>query len=293
MSVKSTLHETEKSERNGRNELTELQEKLLEMLKWFHNTCEANGFVYYALGGTLIGAVRHQGFIPWDDDIDVGMPRPEYERFIEFMRQNPDERYVLEAPLEHKDFVQTACKLYDTTTTFVEKNPYKTRRGIFLDVFPIDGVGDTPEECQKTYKKFSHTNHLVLMKVCSFRKGRGFIKNASLVVGRLLPYSWRKKIKKLNDIGRAHEYDKSKYVGNLMGSWGSREIVEREWLGEPVKRKFEDGEVNCPQNSDAYLTNIYGDYMQLPPEDKRQGHHEALYLDLERSYLENSKEENA
>lgn len=121
--------------------MTEIQLKLLDMLKWFHEFCIENKLRYYALGGTMLGAIRHKGFIPWDDDIDVGMPREDYDKMIELVIDKQDEKYRLEKPLQNKDFVYQYCKLYDTSTTLVENTRYKTKRGVYLDIFPLDGIG--------------------------------------------------------------------------------------------------------------------------------------------------------
>jgi len=115
----------------------ELQKYLLEMIRWFHDFCESHNLRYYALGGTMLGAVRHQGFIPWDDDLDVGMPREDYEKLYTLMKYHPGDRYMLETPYsDAPEFNYCFSKLYDTETTLVENLKYKIKRGLYIDFSP-------------------------------------------------------------------------------------------------------------------------------------------------------------
>ncbi len=271
--------------------MTEIQQKLLPMLEWFHGFCAENGLRYYAIGGTLLGAVRHGGFIPWDDDIDLGLPRKHYEKFCELMRGEKNGRYVAETIADgNKDFIYGFCKLYDTSTTVISKNRFKTKRGLFIDVFPIDGIGDTLENGKKNYKKIEFKNRLIIAKRAKMSRGKPFYQNAAIFAAKFLPFGWRKAIVKVHRKCAARDYDASEYVGNLFGHWHEREIVKREWMGEPTLKKFETVEIFCPERSDLYLTSIYGDYMTPPPENKRIPEHDALYVDLNKSYLEKDNE---
>ncbi len=111
----------------------ELQECLLEMLHWFHDFCISHNLRYYALGGTMLGAARHKGFIPWDDDLDVGMPRDDYEKLFTLMKYHPGDRYMLETPYSNApEYNYCFFKLYDTKTTLVENLKYKIKRGVYM-----------------------------------------------------------------------------------------------------------------------------------------------------------------
>ncbi len=267
--------------------MTEVQEKLLLMLKWFHAFCEEHGLRYFVLGGALLGAVRHKGFIPWDDDIDIGLPRTDYERFKNCMKELPQgSRYVLETPLEHKEFGISFCKLFDTSTTRIENTRFKPLRGLDIDIFPLDGIGNTYAESLKNYKKIHFKKGYQYIKTCAFRKGRKFYKNFVIFCARCLPFAWKRLAKKIDRLCAARPYEECVYIANLLGKWGKREIVERSWMGEPTLYPFEDMQVYGPCDAEKYLTAVYGDYMQLPPEEERVGGHDYLYVDLNTPYAE-------
>lgn len=272
--------------------MTDLQKELLVMLKWFHEFCVKNNLRYYAIGGTLLGAVRHKGFIPWDDDVDLGMPRKDYKRLVECIKnEQSDSGYVLETPLIKKDFVYQYCKLYDTKTTLVENTRYKTKRGIYLDIFPLDGIGNTLEESQKNFKTIDRKNNYIMTKVCALSKHRKLYKNIAIVISRCIPIpSWRTVLYKVDKLCESREFDTYKYVANLFGNWHEKEIVKREWLGRPTLYMFEDIQIYGPQDANSYLSALYGNYRQLPPIEKQKSHHDYLKLDLNVSYLDEKRE---
>lgn len=266
-----------------------LQKRLVDILKWFHEFCESNDLKYYVLGGTLLGAIRHKGFIPWDDDIDVGIPRDDYDRLKKIM-ENANGRYILETPeSKKKDFVYSYCKLYDTETTLVENTRYKTKRGIYLDIFPLDGIGNTLEESKVNFKKIDRINNIISTKTCALSKRRKLYKNLAIIASRCVPrfiINWKKQIEKVNDICKSRPYNDYKYVGNLLGNWHEKEIAKREWFGTPKLIDFENIKIYAPSNYDAYLTNVYGNYMVPPPIEKQKTHHDYIFIDLNKSYIE-------
>lgn len=270
------------------DESKELKQKLLNMLKWFHAFCKEHGLRYYALGGTMLGAVRHKGFIPWDDDVDLGMPRGDYEKLIDLTRDLKG-KYLLESPKQgKKDFVYAYCKLYDTSTTLIENTRYKTKRGVYLDIFPLDGIGNTIEESYSNFKKIDRKLNFISAKVCAFNKNRKFYKNCAILVGRCIPefiFGWRKEIKKVNELCASRSFDDYKFAGNLLGNWHYKEIVPQDCFGEPDELDFEDMKICVPHDYDKYLTNVYGDYMTPPPAEKQKSHHDYIELSLNKSYL--------
>ena len=269
--------------------MTELQEKLLDMLKWFHEFCEKEGLTYFAVGGTALGAVRHKGFIPWDDDIDLGMPRPDYEKFLKLAEKiNGQCDYFVEFPQGQKEYVYSFAKIYDTRTTLIEDIRYKAKRGIYIDVFPIDGVGNSEEECNKNFKRVHQKINILRMLVVGFNKKRSVMKNALVLVARCIPsfvLSHTKLIAQIRELAMKCEYDKCDYVVNYGGAWGEREIGKKEWINSPRLYSFEKTKIYIPNGYDEYLKKMYGDYMKLPPIHKRCSHHDYVYMNLEQSYL--------
>lgn len=268
--------------------MTELQNRLLDIFKWFHELCDRENLVYYAQGGTVLGAVRHNGFIPWDDDIDVGMPRMDYEKFIGLAEKiNNESRYYIEFPNDKIDFVYPYCKIYDTKTTLIENTKYRTKRGIFIDVFPIDGIGNSMKESVRNFRKIDRKKNLLCSRICTIRKGRELYKNLSIMAFGMVPFlNPLKIIKDIEKSSKRYDYDKCKYVANLCGAWHEKEIMEKQWVSKPILCKFENTSMYIPQNYDKYLSRLYGSYMQLPPVEKRKTHHDFIYLDLHRSYLD-------
>ena len=267
----------------------ELQTRLLSMMRWFHGFCVEHSLRYYVIGGTMLGAVRHKGFIPWDDDIDVGMPREDYDRLCSLLRKEKAP-YVLETPEDGaKDFPYLYGKLYDPTTTMVEKKRKTVVRGIFLDIFPLDGLGNSEEAKNLHYKKIKSLIDLHLTMVCALRKGRSWKKNAAVLLARLIPgfiLSPRKVAAKLEALRRQYTFDGSAYISNTAGAWGAKENFPREVFGTPTLYAFEDMEVFGPEQFDAYLSGMYGDYMTPPPKEKQVSHHDFISYDLNKSYQE-------
>lgn len=266
--------------------MTDLQIKLLNMLDDFHKICIENNLSYYVVGGTALGAIRHKGFIPWDDDIDVGMPRDDYERLKDLSKTLSLPKYEFEFSGK-KDFTYTYGKMYDTTTTLIENNRYKICRGIFIDIFPIDGIGNDYKEGLKHFRRVKKIKNLIGAKTCGIRKGRKFHKNFSIIIMHLIPeriLGTNKLMQRFEELCKKNNYNDCDYVANLSGAWGTKEIIKKEWLGKPLESDFQNIKVMCPEKYDEYLTAVYGDWNKLPPKEKQKTHHDYLYIDLNHSY---------
>ena len=274
----------------GNAELKEMQTMMLDMLKWFHGFCEENDITYYVLGGTMLGAARHNGYIPWDDDIDLGIPREDYNRLLACKEQlfGKDKRYVLETYLDgDRKFDYAYAKLYDTSTILIENRRARLKRGLFLDIFPLDGIGSTEKEASNNFSSLIRRIDLLTVRASAVRKGRSWWKNMLVRFFCILPYSFydnHKLIREINDKCGQKRFDECKYVGNLLGIYRNKEIMPRAYFGKPTLYTFEDMKVYGPEKYDEYLSHLYGDWRQLPPKDKRVSHHDFIELDLHKSY---------
>lgn len=269
--------------------MNEVQQKLFKMLMWFHDYCIKNNIRYYIVGGTLLGACRHNGFIPWDDDIDIAIPRADYNKLITSFNKRID-NYILESPYSKMaDYLFSYSKLYDTTTTLIEKSHYMMKRGLFIDIFPLDYIGNNTKEVKKNFKKFDKKHMLLSARTCAINKKRKWYKNIFIMVARLIPsfiIDNKELAIKLDKMAMSFG-EKSKYIANLNGSYRDREIVDERFFGTPVLYEFEGAKVFGPQLYNEYLTNIYGNWRILPPENKRVAVHDYICLDLNKSYGEN------
>ena len=269
--------------------LTPLQNNILEMFKWFDSVCRKHSLRYYMVGGTMLGAARHQGFIPWDDDIDVCMPREDYNTLPKFLRQEESERYLLETPSDGDEyFCYPYYKLYDTSTTLIENYHTPLKRGTFIDVFPLDGLGDSEEVAKKTYLKRRRKYTLYIARMAAIRPERSKYKNAFIRIVRVIPQKILDNTKLRMNLDKPKSgcyFDNCKYVALLFGNWGVREVMPKAVFGEPVEYQFEDMKAFGVANYDEYLTRVYGNWMELPPVEKRVTHHDFLDFNLNEPYV--------
>lgn len=263
---------------------------LMGCLHKFAEICETHQLTYFCVGGTVIGAVRHGGMIPWDDDIDVAMPRPDYDRFLQLCKTIDLGHYELATP-EMKGYPFFFSKFCDKDTSLIEIENVPCLYGIFIDIFPIDGTSSDKAEATQMMKNFKRISnkidatiaHLTFGEYLSLlfqpkQWGRMAFQTAAFLLGR---ETIRKRlINKLNAIATSHDFNASQYIANYGGAWAEKEIHPKEWILPLTKKHFEDTEVYIPGNYHEYLTQMYGDYMQLPPEEKRISHHNHAFVDL-------------
>lgn len=267
--------------------LSDFQNKLLSLLEYFHKYCCKHKLTYYVVFGTMLGAVRHNGFIPWDDDIDVTMPREDYNKLKKLMKDNKD-GYIFETASDgNKDFGYAFGKFYDAHTTLCEKSALKPKRGLYLDVFQLDDAGNTYREAEALYKKIFLTRVILQSRLFPVKKGRGLVKNTASVLARLIPfYSPNRKAVKLDKMAASNE-GKGKYKAIYLGSEDCKHaVLKKEIYGKPTLYKFENIKVYGPEMGEKYLKCVFGNWKKLPPEEERVIRHEFIELDLNKSYLE-------
>jgi len=266
--------------------LQQLKKIEIESLRLFIQICDRYKLRYFLLGGSCLGAIRHKGFIPWDDDIDVGMPRSDYNKFLEIAQAELPENMFVQTVITDIEYPMCFAKLRNSNTTFIEtsvKN-FKINHGVYIDIFPLDGITDD---------EFERKKHLFKLKICHRAKSMYWYKGNKTITLKSIIYDFvfkiyyrniRNIIKSEEKLMLKYDYDYSNLVFNYCGAWGEKEITPKEWFGEGKMADFEGISVLVPQNYDAYLTKMYGDYMTLPPIEKRVGHHYCEVIDLEKSY---------
>lgn len=267
-------------------DLKRLKNIQLEMFDVFVDVCKNLSLNYYLIGGTLLGAVRHKGFIPWDDDIDVGMLRKDYEVFINEAQTQLPGNMFLQTYETDVEYPMGFAKLRRCDTTYIETSSahLKINHGIYLDIFPLDYYPENyyNQLLWKLKFKLISSRISILLDVNPDKKIS--VKEKIIREIALLKYpSTQAALRNCNIILK--RTPKSKLIRNYFGAWGKKEIVPLDWLGAGSRLMFEGREVNAPQEWDLYLRHIYGEYMELPPVEQRTGHHYVTVADLDNSYL--------
>ena len=262
-------------------ELKELQKIELEMLQEIDKICRHYHIRYYLAGGTLLGAVRHQGFIPWDDDIDIAMPREDYEQFIKIMSNKKHPIYKLLAIECTKGYPYTFAKVVDTRTRLVEEIGKDLHQmGVFIDIFPIDGMGNQKEKAMQRLMKIIRLRS----RIWEAALKKDEIKNKERNLKNQMIKSAANGLIKIIGIKRCYHYmmkyvkqetfQDSKWIASAVGGAGiERELIERKYFDNMIEMEFEGKRFYAPEGYEKYLTNLYGDYMQMPPKEKRVASH--------------------
>ena len=251
----------------------EVKRKEVEILNHIVAVCEKHGLRYYLSYGTLLGAIRHKGFIPWDDDIDISMPRADYEQLLKVMLANPDKRFVALTP-KSKGYPYHYAKVVDLSTKLVEENLDDfAGNGLWVDIFPLDGVDTTePTRQKKLAKYFNSCRASASFKHCPANNK---------------PWKWRicKMIGTRNFsrlvtwASRRLPFDSAQYVAHMPTAM--QYLFPRRLFDKVIKVEFEGALYDAPADYDEYLKILYADYMQIPPESQRITHSvKAIAVDL-------------
>lgn len=272
------INERLSKEEERNRTLRKLQLEELEILKAFDKVCRKHNLRYYIVGGCLIGAVRHGGFVPWDDDIDVSMPRKDFEKLLRIAPTEFKDEFFLQNQKTEKNCYFYYAKLRKNGTYFGEDKfeHIDMHKGIFIDIFPLDYVPDMPLLQCFFFKAFS----LLTGFICSKEKTTEFLyKNMSLpfivtfrllqcILPKFLLLLLRSFMGKLSNL-----LSGKKYVASLSGFHGyPKEVAPAAWWGDGTDIEFEGVTVRAPAEYKTLLTHMFGDYMQLPPEEERINH---------------------
>lgn len=267
-------------------------EKILEVFEFYINICEENHLKYFIAYGSAIGAARHHGFIPWDDDVDVVMPRPDYERFLEICASRDMGKYEIVTAQNTPGYYLPFTKLCDKTTTLLEKRYYHCVLGMFIDIFVIDGMVNDKKEIEETgrlYDGYWRMIDLANSYYSLYDLYNLFIKKKRLkVVFEYLKYSFNRKkytdiaIKGIESLTRRYNYNEQDYTVKYPRGYGNREVYPKAWLEGKTMMPFERLQVALPGDYKRWLNQFFGDYTQLPPEDQRHFEHSIAYYNLDR-----------
>lgn len=273
---------------SGNVSIQQVQEKLLDILLYFARFCEENHLRFVLAGGTCLGAVRHGGFIPWDDDVDVFMLREDYEKLQDLWEAKADlSRYACVRSDDKVNIHHSATEIKDNNTTFINKHSVNSdiHQGLMIDVIPIDAVAPG---------KLSRLRQMVnSMIFCCFNfqrlpehKSKLFYYATKLALGvvrsdRLRYLLWKHAE---NQIAKYAGKDCPMVASFVEGATIMRQVFPREWFTSPGYLDFEGHRMPVPADADAYLRISYGDYMNLPPVEERVYRHNAVFIDLNHSY---------
>ena len=261
-----------------------LQLTELEIAKKFVAVCDEHDLRYFMLGGTFLGAVRHKGFIPWDDDMDFGLLREDYDKLLKLCATGqvsfePHNYFIDHDDINHhRYFLRIEDQNVSVHRTFSEKEEITS---VWIDIFPLDGMpnGFVSRQIRKLYilwrraaYKFSCFSYTVDLKKTS----RPFIERFLIGLGRHFPvekmFRFEREMEKLDKALRKYPTQTSDYYANAMSGYKFKEMFRKEVFGDGSFYEFEGQKWRGPQDYKTYLTQLYGDYMTPPPESERNQH---------------------
>ena len=259
--------------------LEELKAIQLDILVKVRDFCAAGNLRYFLAGGTLLGAVRHKGYIPWDDDIDIVMPRPDYDRFV-MTFNGSDENLEVLAPEHDGNFYAPYANVCDRRTLLIEEgNGHNGKQmGVKIDVFPLDGVPQDFEKYRALQKRINVLNKRMWYKRVPLSEAyaSGGWKEAFIYWEHKARYIFRSYASLQAEVGklaRSVPYEGAEYVDDIVYNPYPLARVQATVFSSFIEVPFEDRIFRIPSGYDAYLRALYDDYMQLPPEEKRVAHH--------------------
>ena len=269
--------------------LSRFKEELMKTYKFMVKLCEENGLRYFAYGGTCIGAIRHNDIIPWDDDIDILMPRDDYYKFLDLKATIADSGFDI---ISYRDrgyyFPFTKVVNKHTTIWENEQNPYII--GAFVDVFPLYRVDDSIEEIRKTSREFTRricnsiraNQDYPISRIFNRIKNHDYHGAVSFLRSRLLFSDSTKYIEDFEEFEKTiNRATGSKMVSFTSSRYGlEKEIFDAEWFSDYLNVPFGGGNIRVPIGYDGMLSLVFGDYMKLPPLEKRIPDHKKYYVNL-------------
>lgn len=271
------------------DQLRKLQNKQLEILQTFDLFCEKFNLKYSLAGGSLIGAIRHEGFIPWDDDIDIFMPRPDFEKFENLWNLYGEvDKYTFCRTNRTENYHHPAASLNDNNTTFINKHSVQEdiNHGISIDIMPIDAY---PNSLMQRILQLIHANIFVVYNTQRLPNNKGrIIRSLTKILYLIVPSKklryklWKNSEKKMSSYSWHHATHATELIGSIRGMFLKH---PKSYFDDTIKVKFEYLNVQIMSGYNEYLTRIFGDYMRLPDKKDRKPKHDTVFVDTETSYL--------
>lgn len=277
--------------------IREVQLVQLDILKQVIALCEKHNIKYYAVYGTLLGAVRHKGFIPWDDDIDIAMLRPDFDRFCEIAEKELPKPYFLQTHKTDPEYYLHIARVQNLDTTLVEQaySHLNIKFGICVDIYPLDGVSNDAS-VEKQIEKFRFYRRWYGLCMTSWIDARKcWKKYVKLLLGKVINlfcYGYKPVqffYDKMEELYRTTSYETAR---EYVADWHTFDIniniavYKKEIFATTRKAMFEDIEIAIPGKAEELLEYMYGDFMRLPPEEKRVAHHGYVAIDTKTAYIE-------
>ena len=270
--------------------IKDVQHEILKIFKEVSKILEDNNLRYFAIGGTCLGAVRHNGFIPWDDDLDIAMPDVDYEKFIKIAPNVLPSHLKMILPSDSEHYLNFTLRITNESTTFIEDQiiMFEDRfMGVWIDIMPLVGIPNDKKSQQRFIKKVERYKRMNVKKRMPLSYNKSLLSFLHHIVSFPLNFFlpkdyWYKKWIKLVSRNR---FDDSEFTGYSWWYSVKKYVFPVYWFSDYTIISFEDTTIKCPVHYHLMLEQMFGDYMELPPVDKRINHcNGASIIDLNRSY---------